>query len=123
MSTPTDTNVVVSISDKIVDAGMQLFQTALVKAVQVAQPWLAWPIIGSLFNLLVGWLLKFVDTGAKTFLSHAEIDKQTGDEGQAAIDAKNALLAAQQSGDANALAKASQDFDTAFGNLIHNDGS
>ena len=85
--------------------------------------WLKWPVIKQLFEMFVAWVgsqyAKEMAAGATKLV----IDVQVNGEESAAKAALAKLQAAEAKGDANAIARASDDFDKAYADLLHYDCS
>lgn len=120
---PTTTNEAAEIVNKIISAANSQGAKLVEDLAIASQPWLGWPVINTLFTLLVGWFATKISiaeqTGATFFIIDTQIDIEKAD----LLKARNALLAAQKSGDKNAIAKAIQDYADAQSNLVHNNGS
>lgn len=121
MSDSPNENTAVQVSDKITDAGMGILESLLIRGAQAGCPPLAFPILSTIVKWAFDWLFGKLDTGTKNALAHAIIDKQTGEQGDAAKAAKAALVTAGQTGTPDELQKASDAFDAAYAKLIHTD--
>jgi len=116
-------NVATDINNAIQIAIFDVALNAL-KAYAVASlPWLGWPIINQLFNLLTNLIGKYVYTYLAQIATFTVIDMQTAAETQAYAQALNALQAAMTTGDQNAIGQATSEVKTALAALIHFDGS
>jgi hypothetical protein len=103
-----------------------IFDVALnaMKAYALVQmPWLAWPVVNQIFNLITKLLGNYIYTFLSQVATFAVIDMQTDAEKEAYSQALTQLLAAYSSGDQNAIQRATTDVKQAMASLIHFDGS
>lgn len=107
------------INDAVYDLALQAAETAMV----AEYPWLAYPILNKLLDMLLRYFAAKLYVALAHAATFAIIDFQTTQEKQAFAKAEEALRAAHQSGDPNALNAATIDFKSALSRIIHYDGS
>lgn len=86
-------------------------------------PWLKLPIISSLFHLVMNKVGQKIYKYLAQLATISVINIQTQKEQEAYLKAESALRAASSSGDADALTKATLDYESALADLVHFDGS
>lgn len=101
---------------------MDVAVTAAIQAATAEFPWLNLPIIKQLFSWAVNFAFGFLDKYLERAAAFAVIDSQTGIEAIAYEKSVQALQSAQDSGDKNAVSKATQNFKDTLARLIHYDG-
>lgn len=111
-----------TVKEAIHIALMDVAVNASISAAIASQPWLGLPVIKQFFSLIVkigaGYFEGFIDTAA----AFAIIDEQTEKEASDYRSSVDKLVIAQQSGDPNAVTKATEDLKEALARLIHSDG-
>lgn len=123
VSTPTGTNQAAQLGTTI-ETGIVNIGVAAGEAILFAEvPFLAFPGLKQLVDLLIGWLSGYLIRGLSTVVTFAVIDVQVGAEKSDFNDALAALKAAQAGGDPSAIAKAMAAFQVAVQNMGHSDGS
>jgi len=116
-------NVANAINDAIQIAIFDVALNAL-KAYAIANlPWLGWPVINQIFNLVTNLIGKYVYTYLSQIATFTVIDMQTDAERAAYSQALVNLQAAYTTGDQNAIGQATSQVKTALASLIHFDGS
>lgn len=88
-----------------------------------AAPWLNTPGIKQIWQAAFEWIADKFTKAAELGATFTIIDLQIGAEQTALTRALAALVAAQKSGDKDAIRKAIQDYADAHSALIHFDGS
>lgn len=86
-------------------------------------PILGYPGFKQLLELILGWVEGYFLTQASDAATKIVIDIQVNAEESTVTQAFKGAQQAIQSGDANAITQASQNLDSAFGSIIHSDGS
>lgn len=123
MSEPTTNNQVAGIINGILKNIIEGAGEASVEAAVIMQvPWLGWPVIKQLFDGVLGVVAEEIYKQAAITATKIVIDVQVGLEESKTGDAFQNLQMAIASGDKVAIDKASTDLDTAYGDLIHDDG-
>jgi hypothetical protein len=122
-TTPTTVDATAKFFNELVAAAISGGEKGLEAYLAVAAPILEGPIVGVLTNEVISLIGQAVYTNLANLATALVIDFQTNGEESKAYQAVTNLNAAKAAGDANAIAKASQDFDNALGGLIHSDGS
>jgi len=89
----------------------------------VQMPWLAWPVVNQIFNLVTGLIGKYFYTYLSQVATFSIIDFQTDIERAAYIKALDQLQVACASGDSSAINQATSSVRSSLANLIHFDGS
>lgn len=123
MSDPTTTNKIADIVNRAIrtlgDTSVQTVQNLIIADI----PELGLPFVKQLweipFGLIASYFIKFAENGG-TFVV---IDMQTGAEKIGISKALAEIIAAEKSGDKNAIAKAIVDYQKAQSALVHDDGS
>jgi hypothetical protein len=123
VSDPTTTNraagIINGILKNLIDGvGVQAAETAAI----AAYPFLAWPIVKQIFEGVLNLVANEIYKQAAMAATKVVIDVQVGVEESTALNAFQSLQMAIASGDEVAIKKASDDLDSAYGNLIHMDG-
>lgn len=123
MGDPTTTNQTAAVVNGILKnliSGVGL--DAVEAAAIVELPWLGWPIIKQIFELVLSKIAALIYEQAAYAATKIIIDVQVGIEESKVGPAFESLQMAIASGDQNAIALASKDLDKAYGDLIHFDG-
>ncbi len=115
-SAATEVNNVIS---AVNSAGVQVVMNLAI----ADQPWLGAPVVKTLFGWLLGWLDQYLSRAEQEGATFVVIDVQVAEEESALQKAWAALVAAQKSGDKNAIKIALQNYNNAHSALIHDDGS
>lgn len=121
---PTTTNHAATVANQVLHA--MIFDVA-VKAAEAEliamAPILGAPIIKQLDECLLNIIADKIYTALAQGVTFAIIDAQTSAEAAAANTARDHLITALQGNDPHAVETATTNFETAFGRLIHYDGS
>lgn len=121
---PTTVNQTAADADKVVHG--LIFDVAVGAAEKAAEaefPFLNLPVVNWAFDQIVQFIAQQIYVQLANAVTFTIIDIQTGQEAKEANDAASALKQALQGGDPNAIAQAKQNFQNAFGKLVHFDGS
>lgn len=123
MSDPLPTNPIAAEINRVVaagnSAGVQLVETLAI----ADQPWLGYPVIKQLFGYLLSWIDGYLSKAEQAGATFIVIDTQVSIEQSAMSEAVAGLLAAQKSGDENAIKAAIQVYASAQSALVRFDGS
>lgn len=123
MSAPTTTNATAT----TVDAGIKAAGSGIVGVAEgmiiAAQPWLGWPGIKQIWEALFSWIASYFEKAAATGATFVVIDVQVGSEETKMSAALAALVAAEKSGNADAIKTAIQVYANTQSTLVHDDGS
>ncbi len=123
MSAPTTTNTLAGMVNSAISEAMSLGTDAVEAAIIADVPVLGYPGLKQILEWGLSLVEGYFYSQAANAATKLVIDLQVGSE----ISTVNlAFTNAQQavaSGDPQAIQKASSDLDTAFGNLVHSDGS
>lgn len=92
-------------------------------AIEAELPFLALPGVNAAFNLLMEYVATKLYDSLAEFATIVIIDEQTGNEESAYSKAEGVLRAAHLKGDANAIAEASKNLDSAIDDLVHWDAT
>lgn len=88
-------------------------------ALRIYLPWLNWPIISQLFNLIVDRYGAMIDKEFQLGATFLIIDIQTDAEKRAYDEATDALKQAHSIGDTDAIQKAKDEYKKKLAELIH----
>lgn len=123
MSDPTTENA----TAKTVNDAIKTIHNAGIAAVEnlilAEVPWLRFPILKQLFEFLLGWIGGYVIKAEQNGATFAVIDMQVGNEKAAVSVALAAVIAAEKSGDPDAIRMAIKNYADAQSALVHDDGS
>lgn len=117
------TNVPEQIGATVVSDIQQMADTAIDAYAEAQAPVLAVPIIKQIFEYLVSWITTPLTTIFGTLLSWGVIDTEIFLEKLGVSNALKALIAAEKTGNPDAIAKALKDFQAANSALDNSDGS
>lgn len=120
---PLPTNPAADQANKIIKAIENVLVPIAENAIIAAVPTLGLPVVKQITEAIETALADKLTQLAETGVTFTIIDIQTGRENSAMSDAVKKLLAAQRSGDPNAIAQAQADFEKAQDALVHDDGS
>jgi hypothetical protein len=122
-STPSTTNKLATLVNALI-AGLDKSILGVVYAAIIADvPWLGLPGIKQIWTWLFSWIASYFTVAAENGATFLIIDLQTGAEQTKLSAAMKQLIAAEQSGDPNAIKAAIQAYANANSALIHDDGS
>ncbi len=125
MSTvPVPTNPTIGTVDQIIQG--LIFDVGVRAAIAYATaqlPFLSFPIIKQLFAWAVGKLASAIYVQLENQIAFSVINFQTDKQKNDYMDAIAALMIATNSGDKNAIDKATTDVRSTLGSLIHFNGS
>lgn len=121
-TTPVPVNSTATTVNTAIDGIFNASVSAAETAIKTAVPWLGWPVIGTLVNWIVGGIANKIYQYFALCVTFAIIDIQTSGEVSDFNKTLAALKSAQASGDANAIAIALKNFQTATESLTHWDG-
>lgn len=120
----TIVNGAIQTVDSIINfAAFKVLYPAANAAMRADMPWLNWPIISTLFDALMTFVMKYFYNSTIDYANLVVIKLQTDAEKSAYSAAEQTLRKTALTGDKNAITKASSDFDTTLGTLIRFDGS
>lgn len=122
VSGPTTVNEEAGKANEIIARANSIAVQLVISIATASEPWLGWPIIRTVFKYTLGWLDDYLSKAEQAGASFAIIDHQIADEKNGIAKAIAEVLAAQKSGDKNALKKAIQDYADAQSALVHYDG-
>lgn len=121
---PTTTDQVASAVNDVLKS---IIEGAGVTAVEVSViadvPWLGLPVIKQIFEYFLNLVASYFYVDAANAATKLVIDVQVNLEESKVLNSFQELQQAVASGDQNAIAKASGDLDSAYGSIIHSDGS
>lgn len=124
MSEPTTVNKTANIVNQILNGLISEAGADAVKAALIVEfPWLGLPFIKQLFSFIVDKVAAIIYKQAAFAATKIIIDMQVNAEVGGVNDAFDNLTMAVASGDQIAIDKASANLSTAYGDLIHYDGS
>ena len=123
VSTPTTTNGAAQVGDTVVTGILNTAVDLGLKAIYVEVPFLAFPGLKQIFEMLVNWIVGFISKQLQLLVTFTVIDVQVGMEKSDFKKALDALKAAQAGGNKDDIAKALEAFQVAAQNLTHSDGS
>lgn len=124
MSDPTTTNKTASVVNQILKGIIEGTGVPMIEAAVIAdQPWLGLPFIKQIFEFILNQVASKFYVAAANAATMIVIDCQVNLEKSAVYNAFQSLQMAVASGDQAAITKASNDLDSAYGALIHSDGS
>jgi hypothetical protein len=122
-TTPTTHNTAATVAQDVV-AGLVDVSVSAAKAASIAAfPPLGWPIISTIYGIILSKIGALISTELQGYAAFAVIDIQTDIEKSAYNSAVSNLKQAQASGDQNAVSQAKQSFKDTLAKLIRSDGS
>lgn len=117
-------NQAVSAADAIIKNAEFTIGLQIAKTSAVADfPWLGWPVISQLFDLVLNWFAEYVYRGMTGVVNQAIIDAQTGKEKADYAAAKAKLHDIAATGNSGDIAAADIEFQETLARLVHFDGS
>lgn len=124
MSTPSTTNQAATVVNNILQNIIEGSGVSVVEAaILIDVPWLGLPIIKQVFEYFLNFVASYIYVDAANTATKIVIDIQVNAEESVVISNFQELQQAIASGDQNAISKASSDLDSAYGSIIHSDGS
>lgn len=131
MSTPTTTNATATVADTVIsdalNAGEQVAEAAAETALDAAVPFFAVPVVkqitDEIIHLALTELTKELSITMQTAGTFVIIDTQVNSESSGLSAALLAVIAADKSGDPNAIAQAIKAYQAAQSALANDDGS
>ena len=123
MANPPIVNKAATIGDDIISGASSAGAQAIIILATADVPWLGLPVIKNLFSYIVGWICTYVSRSIQAGVTFAIIDAQVSSEHSDLSAAMDNLLAAEKSGDLNAIQKAIDQYATAHKALVASDGS
>lgn len=124
MADPVTNNQTASIVNDILKTVIEGGGVTATEAVIIADvPWLGLPIIKQIMELILNKVAAVFYTSAANAATKLIVDIQINQEKSTVLNAFQSLQMAVASGDKDAIAKASDDLDKAYGSIIHYDGS
>ena len=120
---PTNTNAAAGAVNSVIAAAAQGVITAAETAIEVDVPFLALPGIKQIWQALFEWIAGYIVRALETAGTFTVISIQTGIEKQNLSIALQNVIAAEKSGDKNAIAAAIQAYQQAQSALVNSDGS
>lgn len=123
MADPTPVNKTAN----TINTGIKITGDTLVNVVEALiisdVPFLGMPVINQLFNALINWLSGYIIRAAETGATFAVIDLQVDHEVSQMAKVTTGVIAAEKTGDADAIKAAIKAYADAHSALIHDDGS
>lgn len=113
---PVQDNGALNIADEVMSSLFNVAVQAAIKAAQAEVPFLALPVIGTIFSFIVSRIADMLYVQIERDAAFLIIDTQVMHENKAYQDALGSLRIAQSPGD---KAKALTDVETALQSLIH----
>jgi hypothetical protein len=123
MGEPTTTNTTATTVDAIIAAGESSIVTVAENLIIADMPWMGFPIWKQIWETILGWFATYLSKAAQTGATFAIIDIQVGGEETQMSAALAALVAAEKTGDPNAIQLAVKNYQLAQSALVHDDGS
>jgi len=122
-STPQTINPIASRLNGVI-RGAETGLAGTVESMAIAAvPQLGWPIVRWIWEALLEWVLSLAAQAVQQGATFEVIDVQVGHEQTALARALAQLIAAQKTGDPNAILAARKAFAEAHASLSHDDGS
>lgn len=121
--TPTTTNTAATLGATVLGGLFSAAVDSAQAAITVDVPFLGLPGFKQLLGLALGYVAGKMQKPLAALVVDGTISVQIAEEKSGANSATSALLTAQQSGDPNAVTQAQTNFENAFANLGHFDGS
>jgi hypothetical protein len=121
---PTTNNAAATVANDVLHGLIFDVAVSAAEAAIVAEaPFMANPVLQFIEDEVIKYVAGKIYEALAKGATFAIIDAQTSAEAAAANAATSALKSALTTGDQNAIDKATQDFTSAFGKLVHLDGS
>lgn len=123
MATPSTSNQTAETIDSVIKAGggaiVSLTETMIIADV----PLLGIPVVKQIWEAIFNWIASYFIKAAQTGATFAVIDVQVDAEQSKLSKALSDLIAAEKSGDKNAIQQAIKNYQTAQSAFINSDGS
>jgi hypothetical protein len=123
VSTPLPNDPTTAKLDGAISTTVNSGVTAVETLALTLKPWLGWPVVKQIWEGIFQWIAGLFVQVAETGETFAVIDNQTGTEVTGMSTALANLLAAEKSGDQNAINAAIQAYATANSALVRSDGA
>ena len=115
-TTATDINTIVKVAGGTI---VSVAETMIIADV----PFLGFPVVKQLWEIVFEWIASYFIKAAENGATFTVIDLQVSSEESGISNALAALVAAEKSGDPNAIKTAIQNYANAQSSLVHSDGS
>lgn len=113
------TDILATLAGKTIQDAFAVGEVALKAYLITIQPWLNLPGVSIIFSALLNFFFSNLGDVFGDMAEYIVMDIQEVTSLQSAAKALAALQAAQQSGDANAIAQANQNMDAAVASVLH----
>lgn len=123
MGAPQTTNPVASVVNSVEAVAFKALEAGAVALIVADVPFLGLPVVKQLLDAVVSYVGGKFSVLFQTASTFAIIDVQTSIEESGVSKTLAAVIAAEKSGDPDAIAKAIAAYQAAQSNLAHSDGS
>ena len=123
MADPATNNHAASVVNGILKKVIEGTSVDAIEALVIADvPWLGFPVIKQVFEFILNKVAALIYVRAANAATKIVVDIQVNGEESVVLSSFQNLQMAIASGDADAIKKASDNLDEAYGSLIHSDG-
>lgn len=124
MSTPSTVNTPAKTAAQVINFAVFQLGIKTVKAKMVAAfPFLAWPVISQVVDILLNWIGVLMYENSANFVTFTIINFQTAAQKNAYIKAEGELRKAELSGNPEVFDEATKKFKSALADVVHWNGS
>ena len=123
MGEPTTTNKTATTVDTIIKAGESAIVQVAENLIIADLPWMNIPVWKQIWEGILSWFATYLAKAAETGATFAVIDVQVGGEESAMSQALSELVAAEKTGDQNAIQSAIKNYQLAQSALVNDNGS
>ena len=123
MSNPSTTNSTATVVDGVIGSVGGTIVTVVEGMIIADVPALGFPVLKQIWEALFNWIASYFILAAKEGATFFVIDVQVDQEESSMTDALKALIAAEKTGDKDAIQKAIAAYAKAHSALVHDDGS
>ena len=122
-TTPETSNKTAGTVDTVINVSTEAIVSTVETMIIADVPLLGVPVVKQLWESLLGWIAGYFSKAMQNGATFAVIDTQVNSEEKGVSSALAALIAAEKSGDKNAIQTAIKNYATENSSLIHSDGS
>ncbi len=123
MASPQKENLQAKFAGSIITGVFSFFQKLAIKIAEGQIPWLnVWPV-KQIFEFIVGRFFKKIQSATIDHATGVVIDSQVEKQTTTAEEKKENLQSAIKTGNQDEIKKAEDEFDKAYEDLVHYDGS
>ena len=123
MTGPATTNQTATEVNSVIKSSGGTIVTVTEGLIVADVPWLGTPIVKQIWEAIFNWIASYFIKAAQTGATFAVIDVQVDSEESNISKALSALVAAEKSGDQNAIQTAIKNYQLAQSAIVNDDGS